>query len=229
MALKGQITIDETFILEVDADPSIDGVDAPLSSIALIDNNVNGKIWIKTSASSTGWTEIPLSTAGVSYGSPVALSPDSGNIEGVASTVARSDHKHDLPAAAPTTNLSGATTNAEGTSSSVARSDHTHTINNATTSIAGLMSATDKTKLDALVTKSAIVASGSFSGNPKVYAVTFSTPFASANYAINITGIDVRIWTFESVSASGFTINTNANTALSGNVTWQAQLVGEVG
>jgi hypothetical protein len=144
-------------------------------------------VLIKVQNSSTGINDDRVATigditgGGVTYAAPVALSPDSGNIEGVASTVARSDHKHDLPAAAPTTNLSGATTNAEGTSSSVARSDHTHTINNATTSVAGLMSATDKTKLDALVTKSAIVASGSFAGNPKVYAVTFSTPFASAN------------------------------------------------
>lgn len=56
MALKAQITINETLILEVDSDPSIDGVDAPLSSIALLDNDIDGKAWIKTSALSTGWT-----------------------------------------------------------------------------------------------------------------------------------------------------------------------------
>lgn len=58
MAMKAQITVNETLIIEVDQDPSIDGVDAPLSSVAVIDNSSDGRMWIKTSASNTGWTEM---------------------------------------------------------------------------------------------------------------------------------------------------------------------------
>lgn len=61
MALVSTLTLNETLLLEVDADPSIDGVDAPLSSIALIDNSVDGRVWIKTGASSTSWSRIQAS------------------------------------------------------------------------------------------------------------------------------------------------------------------------
>lgn len=55
-----------------------------------------------------------------------------------------------LTTAAPTTNLNGSTTNATGSANSLARSDHTHAIDSATTLVAGLMSASDKTKLNAI-------------------------------------------------------------------------------
>lgn len=58
MASKGQITVNETLILEVNSDPSSDGITAPLSSIAVLDNNNEGKAWIKTGASSTEWSRI---------------------------------------------------------------------------------------------------------------------------------------------------------------------------
>jgi hypothetical protein len=48
---------------------------------------------------------------------------------GVSTTVARSDHKHDVSTAAP---LSVALTNAEGSATSLARSDHTHNSGNQT-------------------------------------------------------------------------------------------------
>ncbi len=59
MVLKAQITVNETLIVEVDEDPSLSGVEAPLSSVAMIDNDSDGRMWIKTSALDTGWTEIP--------------------------------------------------------------------------------------------------------------------------------------------------------------------------
>lgn len=55
-----------------------------------------------------------------------------------------------LTTAAPTTNLNGSTTNTTGSANSLAKSDHTHAIDSATTLVAGLMSASDKTKLDAI-------------------------------------------------------------------------------
>lgn len=51
---------------------------------------------------------------------------------------------------APDTNLNGNTTNAEGNNNSFARSNHTHAIDNATITVAGFMSASDKSKLDGI-------------------------------------------------------------------------------
>lgn len=59
---------------------------------------------------------------------PAALTPDIAGAVGVGITAARADHVHNVPAAAPTTNLSANTTNAEGTAASFARSDHAHGI-----------------------------------------------------------------------------------------------------
>ncbi len=71
--------------------------------------------------------------------------------------------------------------------------------------------------------KAGTVTSGSFSGNPKKTTITFSTAFADANFSVSVIGIDSRSWSVESVSSSGFTINANANSALSGNVYWVAK------
>lgn len=80
---------------------------------------------------------------------------------GVGATAARADHKHDISTAAVVTI---GTANAEGTATTLARSDHVHNHGNqaggtlhavATSSVAGFMSATDKTNLDALVTGAA--------------------------------------------------------------------------
>jgi hypothetical protein len=75
--------------------------------------------------------------------------------------------------------------------------------------------------------KAGVVTAGSFAGDPKKYAVAFASAFADANYAINITGIDARSWTYESKVAGGFTINTNANKVLSAEVSWECIRVGE--
>jgi hypothetical protein len=77
---------------------------------------------------------------------------------GSATTVARADHKHDV-STATAVELTDST-NAEGSATSLARSDHTHSHGNrgggslhaaATPSVAGFISAADKTKLDTLV------------------------------------------------------------------------------
>lgn len=69
--------------------------------------------------------------------------------------------------------------------------------------------------------KSGKIAAGTFTGNPKTATVTFATPYADANYSISIIGADGRTWTYESLTANGFTINANANQALTGDVLWQ--------
>jgi len=75
--------------------------------------------------------------------------------------------------------------------------------------------------------KAGTVAAGSFTSNPKTFAVTFSTAFASAAYTIVITGTDARSFTWSSKATTGFTISANANAALTGNVDWQCIATGE--
>jgi hypothetical protein len=75
--------------------------------------------------------------------------------------------------------------------------------------------------------KAGLVLSTSFTGSPKIYAVVFATAFADANYATNITGTDGRSWVVTAQSATGFTIGSQANQALTGSVFWEVIKVGE--
>jgi len=163
--------------------------------LILSDSGVSSGVWQRVS--------IAPSAAGVSYGSPVGLS-DSSNSDGIATSVARSDHVHSHG------NRGGGTLHAPSTQS-----------------VAGFMSTTDKIKLDTLVTKSGRVLNSSFSGNPKKTTVTFATAFASTDYSVVVSGVDTRVWTIESQLNGSFVINANANQALTGDVKWQAQLNGE--
>jgi hypothetical protein len=72
--------------------------------------------------------------------------------------------------------------------------------------------------------KSGNVSAISFTGDPKVYNVVFSSSFPSANYSPVVTGGDARSWTVENITASGFTINSNSNTTLSNTTYWIAVL-----
>jgi hypothetical protein len=62
----------------------------------------------------------------------------------------------------------------------------------------------------------------SFSGTPKKSNVTFTSAFANNLYAVNVIGEDARIFTIESKTSAGFTINSNSSVALSGPVYWIA-------
>jgi hypothetical protein len=197
--ILGEVTLNEVFIISVAGSPASGaGTPAPTGSIAL-DNT--GFLWTKIGSADTDW--IVLSAGSTTYGSPVTIGTT--NSDGVNTSVARSDHVH-------------------------AHGDQTvgslHAV--ATTSVNGFMSSTDKTKLDTLKTKSGLVSAGTFTGSPKKATVTFTTAFASTAYSINITGVDARQWTIESKLAGSFVINANANQALTGEVSWQAQFNGEV-
>lgn len=60
MAESGLLTDDVEQIIEVTADPSLSGVAAPVSSIAMLDdgNNTYG-LWVKTGTANTAWTSVP--------------------------------------------------------------------------------------------------------------------------------------------------------------------------
>ena len=72
--------------------------------------------------------------------------------------------------------------------------------------------------------KSGSVSSGSFTGTPLTYNVVFSSAFPNSNYSPVVTGGDARSWTVESITANGFTINSNSNTSLSNTTFWIAVL-----
>lgn len=173
-----------------------------------------------------------ISTAAV-----VSQTPDQANAEGTSASVARADHIHNIPAAIVTTI---GTVNAKGSAASFSLSDHVHahgaqtdpTLHAlATVSAHGFMSSTDKSKLDGIsgtrIFKSGLITAGTFTGNPKKATVTFSVAFPNTNYSIAITGADGRTWTYESKLAGSFVINANANTALTGEVSWTAISTGE--
>lgn len=84
----------------------------------------------------------------------------------------------------------------------------------------------DITTTIGLTIKAGTVSNTSFTGNPKTYQVTFSTPYSN-NYSISITGSDARTFTYESKTVNGFIINTNSNTSLTGDVDWQTIRNGE--
>lgn len=74
--------------------------------------------------------------------------------------------------------------------------------------------------------KSGRLLNSEFSGNPKKATVTFTKPLAPP-FAVNITGIDTRVWAIESQTVNGFVINSNANLALNGDVFWEVMEFGE--
>ena len=80
---------------------------------------------------------------------------------------------------------------------------------------------TNQIKIDLdLGIKAGTVRGPQFTGNPKTYIVTFTTPYSSIFYSINITGESSRSYTFESKTSAGFVINTNANSSFTTFVDW---------
>lgn len=58
MAVESGITVNEVLILEVDASPISDPVEAPIGSLALLGDGVSGLMWIKTGGADSAWTKI---------------------------------------------------------------------------------------------------------------------------------------------------------------------------
>ena len=56
-----------------------------------------------------------------------------------------------------------------------------------------------------------------------IYNISFGTNYLTNNYAVNVTAVsDLRIWTLDSKSISGFRINSNSTVATTGDVYWVA-------
>ena len=74
---------------------------------------------------------------------------------------------------------------------------------------------------DTLVYQSGEVISGSFSGTPLTYDVTFVGTF-TASYVVSVESEDPRDWTVSNKTSTGFRLNSNSTTALTNNVYWTA-------
>ncbi len=75
--------------------------------------------------------------------------------------------------------------------------------------------------------KSGSVRGTEFTGNPKTYKVTFTTPYSNDEYSINITGEKNRTYTYENKTAASFVINANADTSFTEEVDWITIKYGE--
>lgn len=101
-------------------------------------------------------TNVGSALPGTTTAAPVTQNADQSNAEGVSVHKARADHVHNIPTGTPS---SIGSSNQQGTANTFAKSDHIHDHGNqaggtlhsvATTVTDGFMSATDKTKLDAI-------------------------------------------------------------------------------
>jgi hypothetical protein len=100
---------------------------------------------------------------------------------------------------------------------------------NVTAGITGslLGSATSASYVNGSKIKNNVVTYTSFGGTPLSASVTFVAAFPTTNYTVTITGEDARIFTIQNKTTTGFEINTNSNTALTGNTYWQSISYGE--
>jgi hypothetical protein len=62
----------------------------------------------------------------------------------------------------------------------------------------------------------------SFTGTPRSSSITFGSAFTNNLYAVAVIGEDARLWTIQSKTSAGFTINSNSSVALTGPVYWIA-------
>lgn len=69
----------------------------------------------------------------------------------------------------------------------------------------------------------------SFSGQPYTYEIILPYNLPDTNYSITVTGFDVRVWSIENQTISGFTINTNSNVNPKNDTFWQVISINTVG
>ena len=62
----------------------------------------------------------------------------------------------------------------------------------------------------------------SFGGSPLTSSVTFTSAFSNNSYTVTVTGEDARIWSIQSKTSAGFTINSNSSVALANPAYWMA-------
>jgi hypothetical protein len=112
-----------------------------------------------TGADKTRLDGMATGAAAVGSTNPVGVDGNASPSAGVATTAARSDHRHVVLTGSPAALTVGGAA-ADGASNSLARTDHAHAMPGlATTSVDGFLGATDKTRLDGMATNAAAVLS----------------------------------------------------------------------
>lgn len=54
-----------------------------------------------------------------------------------------------------------------------------------------------------------------------IYNIEFDNPYSSNDYSVSVIGEDiVRVWTVENKTSGSFTINSNSNDEITGNILW---------
>ena len=79
----------------------------------------------------------------------------------------------------------------------------------------------------ALGMRNGVASSASFGGAPYTASITFGTPYPNTDYAVVLSGEDVRVWSIQNKTPSGFEINTNSNVPLLYDVDWITVVYGE--
>jgi hypothetical protein len=142
---------------------------------------------------------------------------------GTGTEAARSDHKHDVATATAVAITDSS--NAEGTSTSVARADHTHAHGSrgggalhadATTSVAGFMTAADKTKLDGITSGATKYATAYVDGSTSTTSPDFVDGLAGSTVSPPVDGDYVVMF---DGNTSGSTGNTETQFGISKNST----------
>jgi hypothetical protein len=159
-------------------------------------------------------------TALNSYGTPTAIAAGDSIAAGTAVTIARSDHKHSLPAYATFATSTGAAT-AAGTSNTFSRGDHVHNVA-ANTVVAGTVGANSsyiyygsasRTLGTYTVTLTAYSSTGNTTSQTQYYTViqqpiypSFGSYSASPTSAYNTDNISIS-WTTSNASYVNISIN----------------------
>jgi len=120
------------------------------------------------------------STTSISTGTPVTQNPDQSNAAGSASSLAKSDHVHNIPTAAASS-ISTSSSNAQGSSTSFARADHTHAVSITNQSVNSTAGTTTTSGSDVLINSMTITPAAG------TYAVFFNTTLSSNNTGATIT------------------------------------------
>ena len=77
------------------------------------------------------------------------------------------------------------------------------------------------------IAKAGILQPDDFSGTPQLATVTFVNPYPDATYVIALSGVDSRLFSYQSKTAQGFVVNANSYDALTGEVSWTTTISGE--
>jgi hypothetical protein len=97
----------------------------------------------------------------------------------------------------------------------------------ASASISASYSNTASYVLNQPITKAGLISGSTFVGNPKTASIAFITEFPTDLYAITVASDVNSGWSIQNRTATGFELNTNSNTVLTGIVYWTATQQGE--